>query len=75
VVCLRFNDGEERVVDVSGMLWGTMGEPLGDPDGSWVRVSSAAYKEVPFRRAFLLRQAWFACAMTANFAQLWPNCE
>jgi hypothetical protein len=29
---LRFDDGEERVVDLSDMLWGTMGEPLRDPD-------------------------------------------
>ena len=29
---LRFDDGEERIVDVSDMLWGTMGEPLRDPE-------------------------------------------
>lgn len=29
---LRFDDGEERIVDLSDMLWGTMGEPLRDPE-------------------------------------------
>jgi len=29
---LRFDDGAERTVDLSDMLWGTMGEPLRDPD-------------------------------------------
>ena len=29
---LRFNDGAERTVDLSDMLWGTMGEPLRDPE-------------------------------------------
>jgi hypothetical protein len=29
---LRFDDGAERTVDLSDMLWGTMGEPLRDPE-------------------------------------------
>ncbi len=28
---LTFDDGSERVVDLAGELWGTMGEPLRDP--------------------------------------------
>jgi hypothetical protein len=31
-VRLQFDDGSERVVDLSGQLWGAMGEPLRDPD-------------------------------------------
>ncbi len=31
-VSLRFDDGSERVVDLSDALWGQMGEPLRDPD-------------------------------------------
>ncbi len=31
-VNLRFDDGSERVVDLSDALWGQMGEPLRDPD-------------------------------------------
>jgi hypothetical protein len=31
-VRLQFDDGSERVVDLSAQLWGTMGEPLRDPD-------------------------------------------
>jgi hypothetical protein len=29
---LRFDDGSERVVDLAGVLWGEMGEPLRDPE-------------------------------------------
>ena len=29
---LGFDDGSERVVDLSDVLWGTMGEPLRDID-------------------------------------------
>jgi Protein of unknown function (DUF2442) len=29
---LRFDDGSERVVDLSEALWGPMAEPLRDPD-------------------------------------------
>src|SRR5262249_54572729 len=29
---LRFEDGAERTVDLSDMLWGAMGEPLRDPE-------------------------------------------
>jgi hypothetical protein len=28
---LRFDDGTERVVDLTDILWGEMGEPLRDP--------------------------------------------
>lgn len=28
---LRFDDGSERIVDLTGVLWGEMGEPLRDP--------------------------------------------
>ncbi len=29
---LRFDDGSERVVDLTDTLWGPMAEPLRDPD-------------------------------------------
>lgn len=29
---LWFDDGSERVVDLDGVLWGPMAEPLRDPD-------------------------------------------
>jgi hypothetical protein len=29
---LRFDDGSERVVDLTEVLWGEMGEPLRDPE-------------------------------------------
>jgi hypothetical protein len=29
---LQFDDGSERVVDLSDALWGQMGEPLRDPE-------------------------------------------
>jgi len=29
---LRFDDGNERVVDLTDVLWGPMAEPLRDPD-------------------------------------------
>ncbi len=29
---LQFDDGSERVVDLSDELWGEMGEPLRDPE-------------------------------------------
>ncbi len=29
---LQFDDGSERVVDLSDVLWGEMGEPLRDPE-------------------------------------------
>jgi hypothetical protein len=29
---LRFDDGSERVVDLAGVLWGEMGEPLRNPE-------------------------------------------
>jgi hypothetical protein len=29
---LRFDDGSQRVVDLSDVLWGPMAEPLRDPD-------------------------------------------
>lgn len=29
---LRFDDGSERVVDLGGVLWGPMAEPLRDPE-------------------------------------------
>jgi hypothetical protein len=29
---LRFDDGTERVVDLTDVLWGEMGEPLRDPE-------------------------------------------
>jgi uncharacterized protein DUF2442 len=36
---LRFDDGSERIVDLSDVLWGEMGEPLRDPEYfSQVRV-------------------------------------
>lgn len=31
-VRLQFDDGSEREVDLSAQLWGTMGEPLRDPN-------------------------------------------
>jgi hypothetical protein len=31
-VCLHFDDGSKRVVDLSDALWGPMGEPLRDPE-------------------------------------------
>jgi hypothetical protein len=31
-VRLQFDDGSERVVDLSDALWGAMGEPLRDPE-------------------------------------------
>lgn len=38
-VRLQFDDGSERVVDLSDALWGPVGEPLRDPEYfSLVRV-------------------------------------
>ena len=31
-LCLGFDDGSERVVDLSDTLWGPMAEPLRDPE-------------------------------------------